>query len=234
MNKYKAGDKIVFEITDYPSDLYYVISTKNNKKIAFIADHFDRCSKPLSEYTEKLEKKNQNKQKRIEKLVERLHRQAAEITRLLTENAELKELQDKRCDTCIENERAAGREEAWKLAGKIFDISDGGYSIKELEKVFGTDSIYECFINLTYAEAAAKVEAYEKKNKKLNVGDVVECMEKGEEYVVTCIADDFRSWNVAINKRGDYIAFKSETSGVKKTGRTLPVSDWLKQIGGEE
>lgn len=83
MKKYKAGDKVVLEITGINELGAYKFG--NTIYSWLIAENFvDEYAKPLSEYTEKLKKKN-------EKMQERLDRQVDEITRLLAENAEMKE-----------------------------------------------------------------------------------------------------------------------------------------------
>ena len=89
MSKYKAGDKVVMEITDrfknaYGHEYYSILDS------VYSTEFIDEKSEPLRNYTEPLERKNENKQKQIEKLVDKLHRQATEITRLLAENKELK------------------------------------------------------------------------------------------------------------------------------------------------
>ena len=74
MNKYKVGDKVVMEITGVSKygECYEVAHTSMWNTI-----RTERVTEPLSTYTEPLEAK--------------IRRQAAEITRLLEENKELKE-----------------------------------------------------------------------------------------------------------------------------------------------
>ena len=91
MNKYKVGDKIVLTVSDVNEKAYYSYYVFNNNDLILWEPSTDKYAEPLSTYTEPLERKNENKQKQIEKLVDKLHRQATEITRLLAENKELKE-----------------------------------------------------------------------------------------------------------------------------------------------
>ena len=72
----------------------------------------------------------------------KIRRQAAEITRLLAENKELKDKLDNRCDMCIERHekeveqaRAEGAETAWELARKIVLGGKDCYSCEDLKKI---------------------------------------------------------------------------------------------------
>lgn len=233
MSKYKAGDKIVLEITGINELGPYIFGDITYSWLVS-SGFLDKFSKPLSEYTEKLEKKNENKQKRIEKLVERLHRQADEITRLLAENAELKGLNSTICDVCKHDEflketrelaRAEGQEEAWKLATMIaLDEMFGGYKVSELKEIF--DSLYlpEIF-RLTYPEAAAKVAEWERQNE-ICVGDVIYC--EGHYGVVVNVSE---IWVRGIISEGG--TFQWHKEGCTKTGRHIDVNAFLEQIGGE-
>ena len=76
MSKYKVGDKIVLEIISGEAYGDYLAGSKE-QNWWFNAEGLERGSEPLGTYTEPLETK--------------IRRQAAEITRLLAENKELKE-----------------------------------------------------------------------------------------------------------------------------------------------
>lgn len=66
-----------------------------------------------------------------------------------------------------------GAEKAWELAQQIMSGEvPGHYTTAELYEMFGTYSQHEVLKKHTYAEAAAKVEAWRKKNE-IHVGDVV-------------------------------------------------------------
>lgn len=253
MSKYKAGDKVVLEITGTNELGAYKFG--NTMYSWLIAKNFvDEYAKPLSEYTEKLEKKNQNKQKRIEKLVERLHRQAAEITRLLKENAELKEKlheehhelvwQDGYSqgvsseyekwnenvkiirDNAFEAGLIRGHEDAWKLAHKIFKMD-----VSTIEEIFietGAWNLGSVLEDCTYSEAAAKVAEWEKQEE-ICVGDVVRINNANRNGVVIC--EDFNVVSIIIPNGSVIVRAKEECT---KTGRHIDVDAWLAQVGGEE
>lgn len=226
MSKYKAGDKVALEITGINELGAYKFG--NTMYSWLIAENFvDEYAKPLSEYTEKLKKKN-------EKMQERLDRQVDKITRLLTENAELKGLNSTICDVCKNDEflketrelaRAEGQEEAWKLATMIaLDEMFGGYKVSELKEIF--DSLYlpEIF-RLTYPEAAAKVAEWERQNE-ICVGDVIYC--EGHYGVVVNVSE---IWVRGIISEGGTFQWHKEEC--TKTGRHIDVNAFLEQIGGE-
>ena len=150
MSKYKVGDKVVYEVKEIIRDNVYLLSGWKE-------------SEPLSTYTEPLERKNENKQKQIEKLVDKLHRQATEITRLLAENKELKE------DKAVLNAKIdayelygdqheeeynqafnQGAETAWELARKIILYDKDSYSGEELKEIFGYAYSQTIMKNYTY------------------------------------------------------------------------------------
>lgn len=157
--KFNNGDKVVIEIkgvlpNEYGDPVYIAGDDYFGEVIPL-----EKSAEPLLAYTEPLNDK--------------IKRQEEEIIRLLKENAELKrdlKYYHTGTDTCdIESTRAAGQQEAWELAQKIFNNEDlGGYSIHELNEIFDTSVIRE-IINLTYSEAAAKVEVCEKKKKVLEL-----------------------------------------------------------------
>ena len=165
-----------------------------------------------------------------EPLESKIKRQAAEITRLLAENEELKK--DLECyytgtDTCdIESARAAGQRESWELALKLryMDYEDKvecfglGYD--------GKEKWIEVMENYTYAEAAAKVEEWEKAKEEICVGDVVEF--EGSYGVVVGVGECYIKGFTS-----DWTPFQFMKKDCTKTGRHIDVDAWLAQIGGE-
>ena len=223
MSKYKVGDKVVMEImrVDDGVDLMNVGSCGCSWCIP--ASQIDRMSEPLSTYTEPLEAK--------------IRRQAAEITRLLRENNELKEQMKFDLPTLISEEdrrrmdiskaRAEGQNEAWGLARKIVsDIYHGGYNMDELKEMFGYFSYQYIWEDNTYPEAAAKVEAWEKAKEEIKVGDIVK-LEKLCGIVMR--ADE--SWVIGLTEEGD--KFQWSRGNCTKTGRHIDIDSFLKQIGEE-
>ena len=162
-------------------------------------------------------------------LNDKIKRQAAEITRLLAENEELKK--DLECyytgtDTCdIESARAAGQRESWELALKLryMDYEDKvecfglGYD--------GKEKWIEVMENYTYAEAAAKVAEWKKAKEEICVGDVVEC--EGSYGVVVGVGECYIKGFTS-----DWTPFQWMKQDCTKTGRHIDIASMMAQIGG--
>ena len=122
MSKYKAGDKVVLEMLSIDGDGYYIVGSEHYSWWAS-PKNLDEVVEPLSAYTEPLEAK--------------IRRQASHITYLEGKVKELKsDLKHGRTieDDCDpEAKRAAGQEEAWKLARKCMLMTD-----REREAIFGS------------------------------------------------------------------------------------------------
>ena len=225
MSKYKVGDKVVMEITDKISVMgepWYVLSEATSISETYL----DKAAEPLGTYTEPLEAK--------------IRRQAAEITRLLAENKELKDKLDNRCDMCIERHekeveqaRAEGAETAWELARKITcQPINGGFNRSEFEEIFDEGYISDIFEKYTYSEAAAKVEAWEKAKEEIKVGDIFQDND-GNNAIVTSIKGNtvYYMWDDGDTRSGFAEDVKKHFT---KTGRHIDIDGFLKQIGGNE
>lgn len=125
------------------------------------------------------------------KLKAKIRRQAAEITRLLAENKELKEDFEKSKIVNLNMGRVAGQEESWELARKIYlSEEEGGYDGTELFEIFNEVGLSDIY-RLSYPEAAAKVAEWEKAKEEICVGDVVRFKENNSiEFCVTQIDCD--------------------------------------------
>ena len=172
-----------------------------------------------------------------EQLEDKIKRQKEEITRLLTENAKLKEenfnlsLYSEGCKCACEQARAEGQEEAWKLALKLryMDYEDKvecfglGYD--------GKEKWVEIIEKYTYTEAAAKVAEWKKAKEEICVGDVLLSNETGNKCIVTRISNEVVTtlWNDGScgDKTKDFVRGR-----FKKIGH-IDVNTWLAQIGGE-
>lgn len=67
-----------------------------------------------------------------------------------------------------------GAEDAWELAKMInANYDKGGLKLTELQEVFGTHNINNIFVENTYQEAKAKLDAWEKAKEEIKVGDLV-------------------------------------------------------------
>ena len=167
-----------------------------------------------------------------EPLEAKIRRQAAEITRLLAENEQLKkdlEYYHTVTDTCdIESARAEGQQEAWGLARKCMLMNN-----IDREVIFGSghNAMYGVLTYHTYPEAAAKVEAWERKKEEICVGDVVRFKSNNRvEFCVTDILDN--SFLYGINAEGDVYSDR-DIKLFEKTGRHIDVASMLAYIGGE-
>lgn len=160
-------------------------------------------------------------------LNDKIKRQAAEITRLLAENAELKkdlEYHHTGTDTCdIESAIATGQQEAWELARKCMLMTD-----LEREAIFGSghNALYGVLTYFDYKHAAAKVADWERKKEVICVGDVVEC--EGSYGVVVGVGECYIKGFTS-----DWTPFQWMKQSCTKTGRHIDVDAWLAQIGGE-
>ena len=122
--------------------------------------------------------------------------------------------------------RMKGHQEAWELAQRIEkEPCDGGFTLNDIHDIFGYFSTNFAIKAHSYAEAAAKVEAWEqKKEKEIRVGDVVET-DDGYFGVVTDI-----SMNYVDGIRSNGVAFSSRKSDCTKTGRHIDIEAVLAQI----
>ena len=177
----------------------------------------------------------------VEPMEAKIRRQAAEITRLLRENKELKEQMKFDLPTLISEEdrrgmdinkaRAEGAETAWELARKIILYDKDSYSGEELKEIFGYAYSQTIMKNYTYQEVAAKVTEWEKAKEEIKAGDVLESIYDSN---VKCIVT-----NLYPNNRA-YLVFDDGTTGMneldnfKKTGRHIDIDGFLKQISGEQ
>jgi hypothetical protein len=109
--------------------------------------------------------------------------------------------------------------DAWELAKKI-----AHYTKEGLLDRFGTIEIMIVFEEFTYKEALAKLKAYEEAQKKIEIGDVVEC--NYHKIVITSICGD-EVWG--IDNMG--ITFGTKMERCKKTGKHLELASILEQIG---
>lgn len=226
MSKYKKGDKVVMEITGVSKygECYEVAHTSMWNTI-----RTERVTEQLTAYTEPLEAK--------------IRRQAAEITRLLAENKELKE--DKAMlnakidayelygDQHEEEYTQAfnlGAEEAWELARKIYlKEEEGGYSGAKLFEIFDKISIGNIY-RLNYPEAAAKLAEWEKEKEEIKVGDEVEKNDlRDVRFIVTFT--NGRLMN-GVTQSG-FVFANEKPKEWHKTGRHIDIDSFLKQIGEE-
>jgi hypothetical protein len=117
-----------------------------------------------------------------------------------------------------------GLNDAWELARKVaLDNYEGAYSVKGLKNIFGFSSLQGVFRYCSIQEALAKLEAYEKEQAEIKVGDVVEV--NGYKFLVTTVANDH------INLIDSNGITTWTTSTCKKTGKHIDIQKILEQIG---
>lgn len=121
-----------------------------------------------------------------------------------------------------------GRNEVWELAKKIvLNQQYGGLSIGELKKIFGFGSPTEILRRYTLQEALAKLEAYEKEQNEIKVGDIVYNDDTMEEGVVTHIDND------EVFMLYDDGSCGNTYGNLTKTGKHIDIQSVLKQIGSD-
>ena len=119
-----------------------------------------------------------------------------------------------------------GLEDAWDLAHRLNNMT-----LDEVHKIYGF-SIHreEVFSAVDAQEALAKIEAYEKKQNEIKVGDVVFGDDEPDVYgIVTFVSCEMI-----------YIVWSDGSSGVeydfrdiKKTGKHIDITSVLEQLRGE-
>lgn len=114
-----------------------------------------------------------------------------------------------------------GRNEVWELANKI-----QGLDCNIREKIYGIYKMPVIFEKFTPQEALAKLEAYEKEQNEMKVGDVVTvCGEKGIVVGYLCGLEKYEVWMDGY-ERPQRIC-KNE---IKKTGKHIDIQSILEQI----
>ena len=129
----------------------------------------------------------------------------------------------------IEQARAEGQNEAWRLVRKIFDMETN-----DIEDIFIKEDAWNLgtvLNNYTYQEAAAKVEAWEKAKEEIKVGDEVEKNDlRDVRFIVT-----FTNGRLMNGVTQSGLVFANEKPKEwHKTGRHIDIDGFLKQIGEAE
>lgn len=160
----------------------------------------------------------------------KISRQAAEITRLLRENKELKEENKRNYTINIEMARAEGHSEAWELARKCMLMAD-----RERETIFGSghNALYGVLTYFDYKHAAAKVAEWEKGKEEIKVGDIIKIHEGNDnDLCVLYVSTDKKYYNAVDEYGAVYNMLTKEM--ITKTGKHIDIDSFLKQIGEEQ
>lgn len=110
-----------------------------------------------------------------------------------------------------------GLNDTWELISKVFSLNR-----TERKKAFGCEEIRTVVDCFNVKEALAKLEAYEKEQAEIKVGDVVEV--NGCKFLVTTVANDH------INLIDSNGITTWTTSTCKKTGKHIDIQKILEQI----
>lgn len=114
-----------------------------------------------------------------------------------------------------------GLSDAWNLLKKIYDMK-----CETIEQIFDVEGgFWDVIRDFTYEEALAKIEAYEKE-KSVCVGDVVE----DEEGTKALVIDEATESTCFVFTENGCVEewYKRD---LKKTGKKIPISGLLWQIG---
>lgn len=115
-----------------------------------------------------------------------------------------------------------GLNDAWKVAKKI-----QGLDCKIREKIYGIYKMLVIFEKFTPQEALAKLEAYEKEQAEIKVGDVVK---DGKKYFL--VTKKYNNTFEGMTGEG-YLYCGLSLRDCKKTGKHIDIQSILQQIGGD-
>lgn len=120
-----------------------------------------------------------------------------------------------------------GLNDAWELARKIENKLD----IPTARSIFDSYRIADILDNFTPQEALAKLEAYEKGQEEIKVGDVVYADDEPDSFGVVTYMDSERlyiTWDDGSSGK------EFDWSDIHKTGRHIDIEHLLEQIRGNE
>lgn len=127
-----------------------------------------------------------------------------------------------------------GLEDAWKLGKKIADT----LSTSERAKIFGYVvngiTVTDILRDFTPQEALDKLEAYERKQAEIKIGDVVTFDTGGIKFVCTKdnVNNDYTKCHLMASDGSVWEECDKEK--LQKTGKHIDISSILEQIGGTE
>lgn len=125
-----------------------------------------------------------------------------------------------------------GRNEVWELVNKLFGYScDTKLTNEDLKKIFGSACEMDILRNFTPQEALAKLEAYEKEQNEIKVGDAVEATDLfGDVFkgIVLDFKDGAENEVFVLDENGCVDVW--EIADCKKTGKYIDIQSLLEQI----
>ena len=127
------------------------------------------------------------------------------------------------CRSTLERYYEKGLDDAWKVAKKI-----QGLDCKIREKIYGIYKMLVIFEKFTPQEALAKLEAYEKEQAEIKVGDVVK---DGKKYFL--VTKKYNNTFEGMSDEG-YLYCGLSLRDCEKTGKHIDIQSVLAQIGGAD
>lgn len=126
-----------------------------------------------------------------------------------------------------------GLQDAWELANRLFGYScDTKLTNEDLKKIFGSACEMDILRNFTPQEALAKLEAYEKEQNEIKVGDVVNIFPRaGGEYTGAVIMVK-KDMCIDVIYSDGITARNVPPELYNKTDKHIDIQNILQQIGG--
>lgn len=121
-----------------------------------------------------------------------------------------------------------GLQDAWELAGRCISFNSDGRL-----KIFDTDNPYCILREQTYKEALAKLEAYEKEQAEIKVGDVVRFKKHPScEILITAVSRGLNGVHLQTDEFGRKGEVHSDIckDDIEKTGKHIDIESLLEQI----
>ena len=209
MSKYNKGDRFIVEVKEVMESKNGTLYRGNFSTLTFDDYGLDKLEK-YNEIEERLE------------LIDALKQ--AEYNRGREEA--LQEVQN-----CENYGYEKGLQDAWELAKGLYLGENQKYSDNQYEKIFGGLGLRYVFDNYSPQQALAKLEAYEKEQEQIKVGDVVEMM--GHYCIITSIDKDDKEYDVLWSSGvADSVPFDAPFS-FTKTGKHIDIASLLAKLGKE-
>lgn len=124
--------------------------------------------------------------------------------------------------------RKHGQEEAWEMARWICRTADE----YPRNKIFES-GIVTIICNFTYDEAVEMMRGIEEAKKEIKAGDIVKISYSDGISEVALVTSELSEGNYAVVWNNGIVGIvnKKDYRSIYRTSRTLPVKDWLRQIG---
>ena len=131
-------------------------------------------------------------------------------------------------DKAYRNGYEKGLQDAWELAGRCISFNSDGRL-----KIFDTDNPYCILREQSYEEALARLEAYEKEQAEIKVGDVVRFKKQPScEVLITAVSRGLNGVHLQTGEFGKKGEVHSDICKdyIEKTGKHINIESLLEQI----